>query len=273
MVWFLALKKVNMLSWIKTLYSHQAIVNYRRLSFWKVILIVLLANLLVSMPFLMSAISQRSSEVLTQLPGFEEDFRVYLESNPNCTIGPNLNCEASQYEGDTYTIQTLPNSDLAELKNTVVLDAELFMIYDANEELIIYGYYPDLGLMTYSDFVSEIQQSSGAYLNDFLNAVLASLWVQRFMLQYLLLLVQNLIYLFVISGLFLFVSTLKPKPFNYKESLTMIAQLMFSPALLTAMFGMISLNLASFSFTTLLIIRIILLYQAIIYHKVKFINL
>jgi hypothetical protein len=38
------------------------------------------------------------------------------------------------------------------------------------------------------------------------------------------------------------------------------------------MFGMVSLNLASFSFTTLLIIRIILLYQAIIYRKVKFEN-
>jgi hypothetical protein len=271
MAWFLAPKKVNMLNWIKTLYSNQAIVNYRRLSFWRTVVLFLLVNLLVSTPFLISSIQQDSDLILESLPKLEEDMVAYFNAYPNCELPLMTNCEGHTYQGKSYDFIAFPNEERAEFSNTIIFDFETLAIYDKDKQLVVYGFYPNVEL-TFSQLSQKIVNEPEDYLGEYLSLVNSSLWTQRYFLQYLLLLVQNLIYVVVIAWLFLFVSTIKPKPFKYLESLKMMTQLMFSPALITALFGMISLNLASFSFTTLLIIRIIVLYQSIIYRKVKFEN-
>jgi len=267
-----------MTRWIKTLYSNQSIIEYRRLHLAWVVLLLLLNNLLITLPYMVSVYSISSRDIIESLPDLETDLIGFLNKAPNCRLSDQLVCDENNTstQMSRYTFVILPSKETILEAYQVRFEVKTLTITDDRGEAIISGIYPNLGEISLNEFKEAMlsyEEGSSAFLGNYLRSVTLSFFTERMLLQFLLILIQNSIYVFVLSFLFLFVSTQKPKPFNYQESLSMITQAMFAPALFTALLGFFIPGLASVGFTLLLIVRIIWLYQGILYKRLNFTQL
>lgn len=264
-----------MTRWIKTLYSNQSIIDYRRLHLGWVVLLLLLNNLLITLPYMVSIYSISSRDIVESLPGLEDDLLDFLDLYPSCRLSDQLVCDESDQlsQGSVYEFVLLPSKSNELKPYQVRFEPSTFTLTDAKGEALISGLYPNLGDMSFKDFQHQLlnfEEGSSVFLGNYLRSVILSFFTERMFLQFLLILIQNSIYVLVLSFLFLFISTLKPRPFNYFESLSMITQAMFAPALFTALLGFYFPDLATVGFTLLLIVRIIWLYQGILGKRLHF---
>lgn len=219
---------------------------------------------------MVSLYSINGNELAQSLPHLEEDFNSFLFEVPDLKFNPLLNYDkAITIKESVYTFLINENEDDEILANQVRMYKDYIAISNSSKEVIIMGSYPDLGIKT-SQNLKDYLNDSKLGLSSYLKQVTLSLFKERVFLQYILVLVQNTTYLFVISYLFLFISSRKPRLFSYRESLMMVSQSMFGPALISAFLGMFYPMMATLTFTILVIGRLIWIYQDVLNKRILF---
>lgn len=263
--------------WIKTLYDNQSILDYRNLRFYITVPLFLLTVLFLCVPLYIGLYTVNAEGLLKDMSGFESGFIKYIE-NTDCTIDGQFYCtgvsENSAKVIDGYTFIYLPaESSQTTGNNIMAFTQDLVSISDNQGNLVIGGGYENFGKLSFKALSADFRSGnidSHEFVLNFMRSVSLSLFAEKMILQYVLLFIQNLTYLLVLAGLFLFVSIRKPRPFNYRQSLTMMVHLMFGPALLSAVLGIFNPALASVGFSAFLILRIVWLYQALLRKRVTF---
>ena len=262
-----------MIEWVKTLYQNQALVHFRKRSIVVIGILILLNTMLITSPYITSLYRVSGDEILSQLPSFDHDFFDFLNDTPNLTFTTRLiSDESYTINEETYTFYILPSDDLATGRNQVRLYSDYLSISNNQGEIVVMGAYPEIGVHDFQELRLFFHCSIDVLAN-YLKNITLSFFLERASLQYLLIFVQNTSYLLIIAFLFQYVSTRKPRLFRYRESVSMVAQSMFGPALISALIGLFYPTVANLLFSVLVIARLLWLYQNIISKKLSFTDL
>lgn len=264
-----------MTRWIQILYKNQSILDYRKINGFLSALLFLLVVFFLTIPFYIGLYTVDADVYLDQMTGFETSL-VQLFDQADCTVDQTLTCTSGTglIELDGYFAMILDTpSDAVSRENLMVWSKDTISINNDEGVTVIAGGYENFGKLEFSILAQNIRNGSidpHEFAQNFIRSVNLSMFNEKMVIQYLLLFIQNGFYLLILSWLFLFVSTKRPRPFNYGESLSMMIQLMLGPALFCAVLGIFFPSFASITFTALMVLRIVWLYQQILRKRVRF---
>ena len=258
--------------WIRSLYTHQAILSLRKQPLVLSLGLFFLVVFFLTLPYQIGRFASSGERLLNQVPGFEQDFKALLEGT-NCRIDTTLQCDVQNqvYQLDTYQVALLYDAyESLERQNLLVLNADYMTITNDQGLVIVVGNYSNLGQVTFQQLNQQIDsgETSLTHLSqDVLRLIDLSQFFERFYLQYALVFLQNLIYILAIAFFLGFIQKRSQLPLSFQERVTMVILLMISPALLAVLVSFYVPEAALIFFSVMLMLRLYLIYQGLLHQK------
>lgn len=247
------------------LISNQTIIKYRKIRWYKMLIIFLFSAFIVSIPFFIGKFSTTGSSLLLNYEGFHEDFYDFIRSE-SCEFKQGyFECDREDFTitGNTYKFYVLPQTEIKETENVVIFYRDSFLISKTSTNYQ-YGLYTfgDISFgqlrQNFDDYEIDPKEWSGVFLR---NMALSNLGFELVII-YFGILVQYAIYILVVSLFMMFINTKqRGSRWTYGEILNMLVLAMFSPALLMAFLSLFMAGTASIVFPILFVVRIVFLYQ------------
>jgi hypothetical protein len=269
-----------MSKWITTLYSNSALLHYKHLKWRWSILLYILIIIIISAPFSVSLFATRVSDFLDDPTVFESDFTTLVKTL-DCRIDEkaNLACfENGLPMGLTtlnftkYTIVYGSDSTDILAKNTIRLGQTLLEMTNSEGLIIISGTYDFLIGTNFVDLKSGLENKlidSKTLSDNFLRSIILSAFGTLALTRILVMMANTTMLVLTIAFFFRFISVKRPTVITYKQSIAIVVQSMFGPALLAALIGMVLPDQSLLLFLLLFVMRFMWLYQDIIHKKVS----
>ena len=184
----------------------------------------------------------------------------------DCNLEASVTCvnANTSWISNGYTIYIEPTLHSEYKANEIVVLADRLIITNAQAVIMVSGSYENIGATSFSDLHTQMVNDPEV-LNIIVKDIVLSELSANMLRQYLLLFFQNLIYALVLSvALYIGFGWKSKKKLGFMESVAINVQMMFSPALLSAFFGMFNPGMAVVVFPIILTTRFLLLYRTYI---------
>ncbi|TFG83520.1 MAG: DUF1189 domain-containing protein [Erysipelotrichales bacterium] len=264
-----------MLHWIKVFYSNQAVLDQRKMKLRFVIPLLGLLFLFISIPNFVGLYTQKTSYFMSNMDGFAEDYAAMLKEN-TCVINGTLACEDTSnhvWKGMTTTFYFTDMIPDKVGKNEVYLIKDAVYVLGNNGQALTSGGYDNFGNYVFSEISAQVdngQISKEDLAALFMKNVNLSLLEAKLIIIYLGNAFQYLIYVLVVAFLFKYLGGKKEENrISFKQSFSMMVNLMLAPAMLCAGIGVFNPAVGSMLIPFAFVGRMIVLYQGVIRKRLK----
>lgn len=263
-----------MKSFVKMFFSNTEVLESTKFKIIVIALIFLINVSLISTPNFFGKMESINS--ITDLSNIEEAFTEMYEDNLNCYIeNTEMICDIDDglsYQGydviytEEFLLDDVDSSTIYFTKEAVAI----YYVTDRDQVFSLVGNYrlldgfdfrtissEDTGDLTQNEYYLQVTDST-------LSAIYYSTLDQHLMLIYLGQFLQTVIYVFVVSSLFMLMNfKAKTRKLSYLNSFKIIITSMTGPALLVAIIALINPSLGSLLFFIIYAIRAMLIYYKI----------
>ncbi len=278
--------KQKWLTFFKMLYNHNLVLRAYKAPFIIVIILFLVNIAMIAAPGIFAHL--QNTHMPDSLDDVDTAFVELYKDEIDCRIEDNrLDCDASYdtYYGDYrfYTTEGLPNVEDIDESAIILGESQAAAVFIENrgeEDEIFRAVGGDYRLLDEFDFSdirerAEASEDKDAYYEETTNMFLMNLMYadigQNMLMNYMLQGAQMLLYIVFISALYLLTNfRARIKKVNYTSAFKMAVFAMTGPALVTAVFSLITFladsaltTWATLFFTMLYLIRVILVYNRI----------
>jgi len=242
-------------------------------------LLYVLIIIIISSPFSVSLFATRVSDFLSDPTAFESDFTTLVKTL-DCRIDEkaNFSCfeNGQALESTTLNLtkyKIVYGSDSADMltKDTIRLGPNLLEMTNAEGVVIISGTYDFLIGTNFLDLKSGLDNKiidSKTMSDNFLRSIILSSFGSLALTRILVMMANTTMLVLTIAFFFRYISVKRPTVITYKQSIAIVVQSMFGPALLAALIGMFLPDQSLLLFLLLFVMRFMWLYQDIIHKKV-----
>lgn len=255
-------------SLIKTLYSNQAIIDNRKLKWPMTLLMFLISVMLIATPFALGRFLETPTDILNQFEGVTQPM-MKLFNEYNCTVTNNkLVCDEpyTRFEEGGYVVEFMAKEyqNIAPLgpKYVFVMEESISFGYNGNELQGNYSFLESVNFDKLLEMKTEESIDDETLVAHFLQNISQSNIATKVPMIYMTMLMMYVMYTLMIATIFLLINGKRlEQPFKYKEVVTMVVLSMFTPALICAVWGLFSPEIASALCPLFIMIRLMMVYN------------
>lgn len=255
-----------MKSFYKILYSNQEIINQRRTRWFFALIIFFVSVLMIATPFVTARLVETPDQLGQQFPNLSTGLIEVFEEF-DCEVNQQqLNCDQpfteKEIDGITYYINAKENQALDVPNEYVLFSDQRIILYNPNAN--ISGDYSLLEGNSFDDLLALRTQENiddQTLVNHFIQNVSQSTLNTQIPIIYMSVFIQYIIYVLLISLVFMAINANRFRnKISFKEMLTMMVLAMFSPALLSAIVGLVNPLWGTALFPLVYMARVIFVY-------------
>lgn len=254
------------MSFIKTLFSNQEIINKRKTKWPFVLIIFLVSVMLIASPFVLSRLLESPEQLYEKygvvdqalIEAFHQEDCSFFDGEISCT---NPNTEIVKANAKIF-LDVAEGTELETTTNYVLFADRFVTVYVDGES--IQGDYSYLEGASF-DALLELQQDENiddkTLVAHFLQNINQSTMASRIPMTYASVLLQYIVYVALVSLIYLAINNNKMKEkFSFKEMVTMNVLAMLSPALISALIGLYRPEHGAAIFPLIYMARIVFIY-------------
>lgn len=255
-------------SLVKTLYSNQAIIDNRKVKWPIILLMFLISVMLIATPFALGRFLETPTDILNQFEGVTQPMMKLL-TDFDCSVSDNkLTCDQpyTRFEEAGYVVEVLAKEyqtiEPLGPKYIFVMEESIRFGYNDNELQGNYSFLESVSFDQLLEMKNEESIDNETLVAHFMQNISQSNIATKVPMIYMTMLIMYLMYTLMISAIFMLINGKQlEQPFKYKEVVAMVVLSMFTPALLCAIWGLFSPEIASALCPLFIMIRLMLVYN------------
>ncbi len=253
-------------SFYKILFSNQEIIKQRRTKWFFALIIFFVSVLMIATPFVTARLLETPQQLGQQFPKLKTGLIEVFEEFDCAFTNQQLSCQQpfteKEIDGITYYINAKENQDIDVANEYVMFSDQRIILYNPNANIS-----GDYSLLEGNSFDSLLQLKETENIDDqtlvehFIQNVSQSTLNTQIPIIYMSVFIQYIIYVLLISLVFMAINANRFRnKISFKEMLTMMVLAMFSPALLSAMVGLVNPLWGTALFPLVYMARVIFIY-------------
>lgn len=254
-------------SLVNTLFSNQAVLDNRKTKWPLTLLMFLISVMLIATPFALGRFLETPSDILVQFEGVTQPMMKVLTDFDCMVTDQKLRCDQpyARFEEGGYVVEFMAKEyqDIVALglKYIVIMEQSIAFGYNGNELQGNYSFLESVSFDSLLEMKTEESIDENTLVAHFLQNISHSNIATKVPMIYVTMFMMYIMYTLMIAAIFMLINGKRlEQPFTYQEVVTIVVLSMFTPALVCAIWGLFSPEIASALCPLFIMIRLMMVY-------------